>query len=133
MPMEAAQKTDDEMAAEILDMLDGWDTWMNGHLNRRRERPRFRFRTQVTVQIPEPGDSRHVPQQATCLNIWARNLSQAGMSFLYRGNIDSQQIIVCLDADSGSHYRCLAKIVRSRDLRDDFREYGAVFLSRVET
>ncbi len=132
MPLAISQKTDDEQAAELLDMLDRWDARLNGHQNQKREHPRVPFRSRILIQFPELADFEHVSEDEAQLHVWARNLSPAGVCFLHRGSIESRKIVVCLDPDNGAQHRYLAKIIRERKLQDDFREYGVIFLQRLK-
>ncbi len=131
MPLAITQKTDEELVAEIFDMLDRWDARLNGHQNQKREHTRVPFRSQILIQFPDLADFEHVSEDDAQLRVWARNLSPAGVCFLHRGSIESRKIVVCLDPDGDSQHQYLAKIVRERRLQDDFREYGAVFLQRL--
>lgn len=131
MPLAIAQKTDEELVAEIFDMLDRWDARLNGHQNQKREHSRVPFRSQIVVELPELADFENVSEEDAQLRVWARNISPAGVGFLYRGTIHSRKVIVCLDPNCNAQHRYVAKIVRSRKLQDDFREYGAVLLERV--
>ena len=133
MSLAIAQKTDKQLVTEILDMLDRWDARLNGHQNQKREHPRVPFRSQMVVELPELADFEHVSAEDAQLRVWARNISPAGVGFLYRGPITSRKVIVCLDPDNVAEHRYVAKVVRSRKLQHNFWEYGAVFLKRVET
>ncbi len=132
MPLAIAQKSDEELVAEIFDMLDRWDARLNGHQNQKREHPRVPFRSQILVQLPDLTEFEDVSEEDAQLRVWARNISPAGIGFLYRGPIHSRKVIVCLDPDGNAQHRYVAKIVRSRKLQDDVREYGAVLVERVE-
>lgn len=128
MPTQIAQKSDTEALAEIMKMLDRWDDRMSGHQTQRREYDRQKFRALITVRLPELADFEHLPEEQSNLRVWARNLSRAGVGFLYRGRIESRKVVICLDPDGGDAHCFLAKIVRSRKLPEGFREYGAVFI-----
>lgn len=132
MSLAIAQKTDEKPVAKILEMLDRWDARLNGHQNQKRTHSRVPFRSQILVELPDLARSEYVPQENARLRVWARNLSPAGIAFLYRGPIESQKIVVCLDPDGAAEHKIVAKIVRSRKLQDGFREYGAIFLKRVK-
>ena len=82
MPLAIAQKTDEELAAEIFDMLDRWDARLNGHQNQKREHSRVPFRSQIVVELPELADFENVSEEDAQLRVWARNISPAGVGFL---------------------------------------------------
>lgn len=131
MPLATPQKTDDELAIDILEMLDRWDARLNGHQNQKREHSRVPFRSRILIEFPELADFESVSDDEAQLRVWARNLSPAGVCFLHRGSIESRKIVICLDPDGDAQHRYIAKIVRERKLQDDFHEYGAVFLQRL--
>ncbi|MBI1310573.1 hypothetical protein GC176_04630 [bacterium] len=126
------QKHEADQVAEIMKMLDRWDARFNGHQNQKRENQRSLFRSQILVTLAELAELANVPHDQTHLRVWARNLSPSGVGFLHRGKIDSRKIVVCLDPDSGAQHSYSAIIIRSRKLQNDFYEYGAVFLHRIE-
>jgi hypothetical protein len=132
MPLAGTQKSDEELATELLDMLDRWDARLNGHQNQKREHSRVAFRSRIVVELPELADFDQIPDEESRLQVWARNLSPSGVSFLHRSMIESRKIVVCLGSEGGVQLKYLARIVRSRKLQDGFQEYGAVFLERLE-
>ena len=84
MPLAIAQKSDEDLIAEILAMLDRWDARLNGHQNQKREHPRVPFRSQIVVELPDLADFEDVSEEDAQLRVWARNITPAGVGFLYR-------------------------------------------------
>ena len=114
-------------AQRVLEILDRWDERLAGHQNQKREFPRRKFRARATVYIPETEGMAGECAESASFEVWSRNLSQAGMAFIYRGQIKTKKIVVCLNPDSGGTHWYQAEIVRSRQVHNEFWEFGVRF------
>ena len=115
------------MAARVLDILDRWDDRLSGHQNQKREHPRRKYRSRVTVYIPETDGMAGECVESTSFDVWSRNLSQSGMAFIYQGQIKTKKVVICLNPDTGGTHWFQAEIVRQRQVHNDYWEYGTRF------
>lgn len=132
MTTQTIDQREARLAQSVLGILDRWDERLSGHQNQKREYPRRRFRSRVTVYIPETDDIAGECVESTSFNVWSRNLSQAGMAFIYRGQIKTRKVVVCLNPDTGGTHWFQAEIVRSRQVHNDFWEYGVMFTGSAQ-
>ncbi len=133
MKLEAViSEREEKLAERVLDMLDRWADRLNGHQDQKREFPRKRFRARVTVYIPETSGMAGECAESTSFQVWSRNLSQGGMSFVYRGHIKAEKIVVCLDPDKGGTHWYQGVLVRKRLVHNDFWEYGVRFTGTAQ-
>lgn len=123
---------EEKIAERVLDMLDRWADRLNGHQDQKREFPRKRFRARVTVYIPETVGIAGESAEATNFQVWSRNLSQGGMSFIYHSHIKSDRIVVCLDPDKGGTHWYQGQLVRKRLVHNDYWEYGVKFTGTAQ-
>ena len=133
--MATATKTEsreERLAARVLDILDRWDERLQGHQNQKREFPRRKFRARVTVYLPESDGLAGECAESMSVDVWARNISQAGLAFIYRGAIKAEQVVVCLDPDTGGRMWYQAEIVRSRQVHNEYYEYGIRFTGSAQ-
>jgi hypothetical protein len=116
-------------AQEVIDILHRWDVRMNGHQTQKRSRDRVPCSTRICVF----SDRRHGTAQPdnSGVTAWARNVSPKGVAFIYKGRIEWKRVLICLDPDSGEATWIHAEIVRSRNVHNDFWDYGARFLRRT--
>lgn len=127
MTTDSEIERENKAANRVLDILDRWDERMRNHQTQKRQHPRRKFRAQVTIYIPESTGIAGESAEATSFSVWTRDLSQAGMCFIYRGTIKARKIVVCLNPDAGGTLWFQAEIVRQRLVHNDFWEYGARF------
>ena len=116
------------LAWSVMDMLDRWDARLQGHLTQKREHDRKKFRSLITVLYSTSDES----DEAASIKVWSRNLSQGGMSFVYRGQIKPANVVVCLNPDQGETLWYQAEIMRSRQVHNDYWEYGVRFAGSAE-
>lgn len=126
------EKTAADRAAEVLDILDRWDQRMQGHQNQKREFDRRPCRTRMTLFIPSADSVAGECQEARNTDVWCRNLSQGGLSFVHPRQLKSDEVIICLNPNQGGSQWLHAKINRVRKVHNDFWEYGAKFTGRAE-
>ena len=118
---------DEKLAQEVIVMLDRWSDRLDGHQSQKRESPRKKYHARVTVFIPESEGLAGECAESTTFDVWSRNLSQSGMSFVYRGLIKQDKIVICLDPAQGGTHWYQGLIVRRRQVHNDFWEYGIRF------
>ncbi len=73
-------------ALQVLDLLDRADDRLRSHYVRKREHDRKNYRAIVTVVLPAEGllhDGLH--EESTRFDVWARNISSGGLSFIHPG------------------------------------------------
>jgi hypothetical protein len=115
----------------VLDALDKWDERYNAAYTRQRRHRRNSCRAIVSLLIPP--DPLHdpdtlAPQQ---IEVWARNISQGGLSFIYPGRISVPSLVVGLNMPDGKTTWLHADIVRARQVPESFWEFGAAFRDRA--
>lgn len=125
-------KTESERAHEVLDMLDRWDQRMQGHQNQKRGFARRSYRTRMTLFILGGDTVAGECQEACSADVWSRNLSQGGLCFIYPHQLKTDKVIICLNPDQGGTQWFHAEIVRSRQVHNEFWEYGFRFAGRAE-
>lgn len=126
------EKTDADRAEEVLDILDRWDQRMQGHQNQKREFARRPYRTRMTLFIPGADSVAGECQESCSADVWSRNLSQGGLCFIYPNQLNIDKVIICLNPDQGGTQWFHAEIVSSRQVHNDFWEYGIKFAGRAE-
>ena len=115
-------------AQEVIDILNRWDARMNGHQTQKRAPadtlfgPHFFVLRQAT-RIGRAGKRRN--------HRLARNVSPKGIGFVYKGRIEWKRVLLCLDPDAGETTWMHAEIVRSRNVHNDFWDYGVRFIRRA--
>jgi hypothetical protein len=116
-------------AQEVIDILHRWDVRMNGHQTQKRSNDRVPCSTRICVFY----DPRHGTAELgkSGVTAWARNVSSKGVAFIRKGRIEWKRVLICLDPDSGEATWIHAEIVRSRNVHNDFWDYGARFLRRA--
>ena len=126
MTVTEAQSPTDFRATRVLDTLDRWSDRLQGHFTQKREFPRRRFRTKVTVYL-DGNSGVGESAQSTSVDVWSRNISQGGLCFVYTDQIEAVDMIVCLDAQGDGRLWYSAEVVRSRPVHDGFWEFGIRF------
>lgn len=126
------QAREEQLAVRVLDILDRWDARLQGHQNQKREFPRSKYRAQVTIYLSESNSLAGECAESMQLHVWARNISQAGLAFIYRGQIEAEKVVVCLDPDTGGRMWFQAEIVRSRQVHNEYHEYGIRFTGSAQ-
>ncbi|MEZ6049669.1 MAG: PilZ domain-containing protein [Planctomycetaceae bacterium] len=121
----------DRAAEEVLAMLDRWDSKMQGHHTQKRQYVRKPYRTKMTVFIPQAESVVGESRESTSFAVWSRNISQGGVSFIYPGALKHGKYLMCLDPEKTGSLWFLVEIIRSRQVHNDFWEYGARMLERA--
>lgn len=111
---------------EVQSILDRWDKRLRGHQQQKRSEKRIAFRGEIVVYIP-PLPARSIGRPAEAAHserAWARNVSHNGISFLCESRIDTEEVSICLDPHCESPKWYQGKIVRRREVQNEFWEYG---------
>lgn len=119
------------IAEEVLDILDRWSERLSGHHTQKREHARKRFRSPITIYVPEAETVAGECAESTTVQAYSRNISSGGIAFVYPGQLKAEKVIICLDPDGAGSHWFHAEIVRSRQVHRDFWEFGAKFLERA--
>ena len=125
-------------AGNALDMMDRLDDRLGDrlgdHYSKQRKHLRRDFRGLATLYVPNSLnlDLDSVPTNSC--TVWARSVSESGLSFIYPGRMPSKQVVIGLDLSNGSQTLFRASIVRTRQVPGtDFWEYGVTFTGRASS
>ncbi|GEM_PF-990914 len=123
--------TDHQRDAErVLKILARWDEKMQGHQTQKRAKERCTYPARMAVYHhgikARPGQEG----DGSPIAVWARNVSELGVGFIYRGRIPAKRVVLCLDPDTGGSTWLLVEIVRARQVHNEFWDYGAKFIGR---
>ncbi|MCA9041373.1 MAG: PilZ domain-containing protein [Planctomycetaceae bacterium] len=118
-------------AEEVLAILDRWDSRLQGHHTQKRQYVRKPYRTKMTVFIPQSDGMAGESMESTSFPVWSRNISQGGVSFIYPGQLKHGKYLMCLDPEKSGSLWFVVEIVRSREVHNEFWEYGAKMLERA--
>ncbi|MDA0284323.1 MAG: PilZ domain-containing protein [Planctomycetota bacterium] len=120
-------------ALEVLDMLDRWDERLQEHLDTKRNRPRSKFRRRVMISLSESNSQDHEGSRAASPQIEgiSRNLSQAGMALISQHVIKELNVTICLNPDEGGNQTLRGEKVSTRQVQNDFWEYGIRFVKQA--
>lgn len=115
----------------ILDTLDRLEKRTNPHFSDRRKHERKDFRGVVWIRIPQ--NSRSEEEEVTSeIRVWARSLSQSGLSFIYPFRIYTTEIEVGVPVENHQAIWFRAEIVRQKEIGEEsFWEFGVKFLGKV--
>ena len=116
-------------AQAVIDILNRWDARMNGHQTQKRAHERVPYSVRICLFYGRRRGSIEPEQPG--ITVWARNVSAKGIGFVYKGRIEWKRVLLCLDPDSGETTWMHAEIVRSRNVHNDFWDYGARFIRRA--
>ena len=115
-------------AQRVLDILDKADGRQEDAYQSHRKHKRHWFRGVVTVCIPHAALGLNT---ADTFRVWARSISQGGLSFVYPYKIEETKIVVGITIPQGGKSWFFGEIVRVREIRDEgFWEYGVAFRDR---
>ena len=112
----------------VLDTLDRWEERLNLHYSPLRGFERKAFRSQVLVAVPPLPPS---PRPNEPFRVWARNVSQGGVSFVYRVQLDVAKLFVGLLRGEQPVLWFRGEVVRARPVHEGYWEYGVRFLERA--
>ncbi len=102
-----------------------WDEKMQGHQTQKRAKERCMYPARMAVYHHGIKKADSAP-----IAVWARNVSELGVGFIYRGRIPAKRVVLCLDPDTGGSTWLLIEIVRARQVHNEFWDYGAKFIGR---
>jgi hypothetical protein len=126
-PVES-QRTD---AERVLEILARWDQKMRGRQTQKRSHERCAYSARMSVYHhdvkPRPGQEA----DTSPITVWARNISALGVGFIYKGQIRAKRVVLCLDPDAGGKTWLRVELVRSRQVHNDFWDYGGKFIDRA--
>ena len=113
------RQSDITRAAEILNALA---EQRDGHMCEKRTTKRVPLaRPMIITETNGSPPATH--------EVLTRNLSESGICFLYKEELELGEYIILLDAEERLAFR--VEVVRARELQDNLHEYGARFLQRV--
>jgi PilZ domain len=118
-------------AAQVLDILTRWDRRMRGHQTQKREQERHEYTARMSLYHHDIKPRTGQEKDTSPIDVWGRNVSARGIGFIYKGRIPAKRVILCLDPDLGAKTWIQVEIVRSRQVHNDFWEYGAKFVDRA--
>lgn len=131
-------------AQRVMDSLDRQDERLNQHYSTQRKHERHELRTMAIVVLPridapvENGPTTTVasqqpatPAEPEQLQVWVRNISPTGLSFIYPQEFAHKKLVVGLNPTPGSTTWFHAEVVRARKAIEGFWEYGVAFRERA--
>ncbi|HVW00443.1 MAG TPA: PilZ domain-containing protein [Planctomycetaceae bacterium] len=118
----------DQEVHRVLDTLDRWEERLNLHYGAMRGFERKAFRSQVLIAIPPAPPS---PRPNEPFRVWARNVSQGGVSFVYRVELSATKLFVGLLRGDQEPLWFRGEVVRARSVHEGYWEYGVRFLERA--
>ena len=119
-------------ALRVLDSLDRWDERLNGSYSKEREHNRNSFRGMAIIVLPPIEGAVGKLAEPQKVQVWLRNISQGGLSCIYPGKITHQHVVVGVGTDPARIAWFHSEIVRSREVPEQFWEYGIAFRSRAD-
>jgi hypothetical protein len=129
LPLES-QRAD---AEQVLEILSRWDRRMRGRQTQKRSQERCAYSARMTLYHHGIKSKTRQGQETETapIAVWARNVSLEGVGFIYKGQIRSKHVVLCLNPDAGATTWLRAEIVRSRQVHNEFWDYGAKFVGRA--
>ena len=121
----------DKLAQETLNIMDRWDEKFSHHLNSDRKHERKKFRTRLLARIPERETPNGIKIPSQNFLVWARDLSQTGVRFIYQEELKTDTLHLCLNTASVQELWYLVKIVRKRQVYNYFWDYGVQLSERI--
>lgn len=116
-------------ALRVLDSIDRSEERLQSVYSAQRQHQRTSFRGPVTVLVPV-GGTPDAPEGVDRYEVYARNVSPSGMSFIYPGDLRSEHLIVGIHTGGGTKW-FHSQVRRSKEVVEDFWEYGVSFSSRA--
>jgi hypothetical protein len=116
-------------ARVVLNILNRWDQRLQGHHQEKRGSQRAQYVAAMRLYRRPAQDVDGDAEPP--FNVWSRNVSVTGVSFVHRGPIEPRRCVLCMDPGSGAKLWFHVEIVRKRLVHDGFWEYGARFLRRA--
>lgn len=116
---------------EVLESLERWSQRIGNHFNQKRGATRKPYREMITVYVPESRVGVGEERDQLIIQPWTRNISQAGISFVYAEPIVPKNIVICLKPHGRKCIYLDAEIVRRRQVQNGFWEFGARFSGRA--
>lgn len=119
-------------AQRVLDSLDHLDKRMASVYTKLRNHGRRHFRKLVYVVVPDPIYPCPTQDSPNFMKVWARSISQSGLSFICPLRIPVTMVMVGLPVQDGEISWFNAELVRCREFAGDgFWEYGVSFRARA--
>lgn len=119
-------------AMRVLDALDRWSERLSGHHEQRRAFPRKSARSVITIYFIEESTIPNKAGEKLTAQVWMRNLSRNGLSFIHERYLNLSKIIVCLDVTGSDPVGFHAEVVRSRQVHEGYWEYGVSLKERAK-
>lgn len=119
------------VASRVLDMLDSWSKRLDGHQTQKRNSERNSFRRKLTLIIPEAESTDSEMDDKQVIEVWSRNISLSGTSFVTPEVIKADSVLVGIPSAEGKKLYFHADIIRHRQTHEQFWEYGLKFKERA--
>ena len=119
-------------ALRVLDTLDRWDDRVSDCYRAQRKHARSHYRAMISIVIPPAPEMANSDLKPSVHQVFARNLSQGGLSFIFHGKLFCNKIVIGLKSGDPTNW-LHAEIVRSREVQDGFWEYGVAFRNRIDS
>jgi hypothetical protein len=119
---------------EVQSILDRWDERLQGHHHEKRQQRRRTFRGEFLLRVPEESVQR-VRKRAkgpSTVLVRARNISSNGIAFLHTDKIDAEEVMICLEVGVADPRWYRGKVVRCREVQNEFWEYGVQLTGRCD-
>lgn len=131
-------------AQRVMDSLDRQDERLNQHYSVQRKHARHELRTTGVVVLPAiPKPVKAAAEKAEAeeqsapaaepeqLQVWIRNISPTGLSFVYPQEFPHKKMVVGINPNPGSTAWFHADVMRVRKVIEGFWEYGLAFRERA--
>ena len=131
-------------AQRVMDSLDRQDERLNLHYSTQRKQERHELRTMAVVVLPAIAVPAENPPASVAaaqppavaiepqrIDVWVRNVSPNGLSFIYPQEFPHKKLIVGLNPSPAATAWFHAEVMRVRKALDGFWEYGVAFRERA--
>lgn len=118
-------------ALRVMDTLDKWDERVGGVYAAQRKHTRNSYRALITIIVPPEFGSSDAASEPVRIQVWARNISQGGLSFIYPGKLSMKSVTLSVNSSSQTPTWFHADVVRAREVQDQFWEHGVAFRERA--
>ena len=119
-------------AQRFLDSLDHLDQRTDSHYATVRRSTRRKYRGQVLVLVPSAADSPDDANPVEPFRVFARSISETGISFISPFAIHAQRIYVGIELPQEGVLWFDSEVMRSREYKmEGFWEYGIAFRERA--
>lgn len=132
LSLDAYTEKQNRAAQRVLDTLDRLESRTDTVYRDERRHERRQFRGTAEVRLPDR-DGQIDPLNPVTCRVWARCISQGGLSFIHPDRLKAQKCLVGIELPDGRQAWFQADIVRAREVPgEEFWEYGVAFRGRAE-